>query len=99
MLKGLGAQRMLALFAGGWLLFNYPLLGLLDLEGHWFGVPAFPAALFLIWALLIALLAWLVEGKSPSGAADPATGTPPAAARPAAPTAPPSRPTEPVDPR
>jgi hypothetical protein len=61
MFKGLAAQRLLALFAGGWLLFNFPLLGLWDRDATLLGIPLFPAALFILWALLIAALAWLME--------------------------------------
>ncbi|MCK6417119.1 MAG: hypothetical protein L6Q63_16570 [Giesbergeria sp.] len=61
MLKGLGSQRLVALFAGGWVLFNFPLLGLWDRELSVLGVPLFPLALFVWWALLIAALAWLME--------------------------------------
>ncbi len=68
MFKGLDAQRMLALCGVGWLLFNYPLLGLLDRESRWFGLPVFPAALFLCWALLIGALAWLMERPQPPAA-------------------------------
>ena len=65
--KGLGAQRLLALFASGWLLFNFPLLGLWDRDATLLGVPLFPAALFVLWALLIAVLAWQMErpGQTP----------------------------------
>jgi len=59
--KGLAAQRLVALFVGGWLLFNFPLLGLWDRDATLFGVPLFPAALFILWALLIAAMAWLME--------------------------------------
>jgi hypothetical protein len=59
--KGLAAQRLLALFVSGWLLFNFPLLGLWDQGATLFGVPLFPAALFILWALLIAVLAWQME--------------------------------------
>ena len=62
--KGLGSQRLVALFAGGWVLFNFPLLGLWDLEATVWGVPAFPAALFLLWLALIVALAWLVDRPS-----------------------------------
>jgi hypothetical protein len=55
------AQRLLALFGFGWLLFNFPLLGLWDLETTIFGIPLLPAALFGIWLVLIALTAWLME--------------------------------------
>jgi hypothetical protein len=61
MFKGLGAQRLLALFAGGWLVFNFPLLGLWDQDATLLGIPLFPAALFILWALLIAALAWMME--------------------------------------
>ena len=67
MFKGLRAQRLLAFFAGGWLLFNFPLLGLWDRDATLWGVPLFPAALFILWALLIAVLAWQMErpGQTP----------------------------------
>ncbi len=67
MFKGLGAQRLLAFFVGGWLLFNFPLLGLWDRDATLWGIPLFPAALFILWALLIAVLAWQMErpGQTP----------------------------------
>ncbi|MEO7160685.1 MAG: hypothetical protein ABIX00_09340 [Polaromonas sp.] len=61
MFTGLAAQRLLALFASGWLLFNFPLLGLWDRNATLFGIALFPAALFILWALLIAVLAWQME--------------------------------------
>jgi len=63
--KELDAQRLLALFAGGWLLLNFPLLGLWDRDATLLGIPLFPAALFIIWALLIAISAWLMERPEP----------------------------------
>jgi hypothetical protein len=66
-LKGLGSQRLVALFAGGWVLFNFPLLGLWDRDASIAGIPLFPLALFLLWAVLIAALAWLMErGHKPA---------------------------------
>jgi hypothetical protein len=62
MFKGLRSQRLMALFAAGVLLFNFPLLALWDREVLVLGVPLFPAALFMVWAALIALLALIVEG-------------------------------------
>jgi len=59
--KGIEAQRLLALFAAGWLLFNFPLLGLWNFEITCWGVPLFPLALFGLWAVLIAATAWLAE--------------------------------------
>jgi hypothetical protein len=57
----LTAQRLVAVFVAGWLLFSFPLLALWDREATVFGVPLFPAALFGAWALVIALAAWVVE--------------------------------------
>ncbi len=61
MFKTLLAQRLLALFAAAALLLNFPLLALWDRDVMVLGVPLFPAALFGIWAALIAALAWLLE--------------------------------------
>ncbi len=61
MFKGLRSQRLMALFAAGALLFNFPLLALWDRDVLIFGVPLFPAALFMVWAVLIVLLALIVE--------------------------------------
>lgn len=61
MFKGLVTQRLLALFMGGGLLFNFPLLALWDRDATLWGVPLFPAALFIVWGVLIALLAFIVE--------------------------------------
>ncbi len=61
MFQGLDAQRLVALFVAGLLLFNFPLLALWDHDARVLGLPLFPAALFLVWALLIAALAWVVE--------------------------------------
>lgn len=59
MFKGLTAQRLLALFAAGWLVFNFPLLALWDSGGTVFGLPLMPTALFAGWAVLIGALAWI----------------------------------------
>ncbi len=61
MLERLGTQRLLALFVAGWLLFNFPLLALWDHDATLWGLPLFPVALFVLWAGLIAALAWVVE--------------------------------------
>ena len=61
MSSALTLQRLLALFAAGALLFNFPLLTLWDRDATLAGVPLLPLALFIAWALLIALLAWAVE--------------------------------------
>ena len=62
MLTRLGPQRLVALFCGALLLLNYPLLALWDRDATVWGLPLFPLALFGLWAVLIAALAWLLEG-------------------------------------
>lgn len=57
----LGRQRLVALFVAGWGLLNFPLLALWDVDATVLGLPLFPAALFMLWAGLIAGLAWLLE--------------------------------------
>jgi hypothetical protein len=56
---------LLALFVGGGLLLNFPLLALWDRDVAVWGLPLFPTALFALWALLIAALAWLMEAAAP----------------------------------
>ena len=67
MFEGLGTQRLLALFVAGWLLFSFPLLGLWDRDATLLGIPLFTAALFILWGLLIATIAWWMErpGQTP----------------------------------
>ncbi len=50
MFRGIAAQRLLALFAFGWLAFTFPLLGLWDVDATVLGVPLLPAAMFVGWA-------------------------------------------------
>ena len=59
--KALGRPRLVALFFAGALLFNFPLLALWDRDATVFGLPLFPAALFVLWAGLVVALAWLME--------------------------------------
>jgi hypothetical protein len=54
-------QRLIALFLLGCLLFNYPLLYLFDIDRYLFGIPLLYAYMFAAWALLIALIAMVVE--------------------------------------
>lgn len=54
-------QRLIALFAAALLLFNFPLLALWDRDATLFGLPLFPAALFVIWGALIGLIGWTIE--------------------------------------
>jgi predicted permease len=61
MRKGLAAQRLVAVFLTGALLFNYPVLSLVDRPDPWFGLPVLWVFLFATWAALLAVVAWIVE--------------------------------------
>ncbi|HXX83869.1 MAG TPA: hypothetical protein VEN29_07770 [Casimicrobiaceae bacterium] len=54
-------QRFMALFMLGMVLFNYPILALFNVSGSLFGVPALYAYLFIAWAALVALMAYVAE--------------------------------------
>lgn len=60
-MKGRLTQWLVVLFAAGWLLLGFPLLTLWDHEATLFGLPLFPLGLFIVWAVLIVALAWLME--------------------------------------
>ena len=55
------AQRLVAVFALGCVLFSVALLSIFSREATLWGVPLLYAYLFGAWALLIALLALVVE--------------------------------------
>ena len=57
-------QRMIALCMLGCVLFNFPMLALFNVQGTLFGVPVLYAYIFIAWALLIALMAWVAERRS-----------------------------------
>jgi hypothetical protein len=61
--SGAKGQRLIALFVFGWLLFNYPVLSLFNLPAQVFGVPVLYAYIFAAWALLVALMALVVEAR------------------------------------
>ncbi len=65
MLDGLRSQRQLALFVCAWLAFNFPLLTLWDHKVSLAGIPMFPLAIFVLWGLLIAGIAVLMERGPP----------------------------------
>ena len=54
-------QRMVALCMLGCVLFNFPVLALFNVPGAFFGVPVLYAYIFAAWALLIAVMARVVE--------------------------------------
>ena len=51
----------MAVFLLGVLLFNYPLLALFNRAADAFGIPILYAYIFCAWALLIGLLALVIE--------------------------------------
>ena len=63
MAKGSGrrGERLAGLFLLGCLLFNFPLLGLFNVPATILGVPVVYAYLFGAWALLIAVVAVIME--------------------------------------
>jgi hypothetical protein len=61
--RRLTAQRLVAVFLLGCILFNFPVLSLFNHPGDVFGVPVLYAWLFGAWLLLIALMAWVVESS------------------------------------
>jgi hypothetical protein len=58
---GSKGQRLIALCMLGVLLFNYPMLALFNVSGAIFGVPVLYAYIFIAWALLVALMAFVAE--------------------------------------
>ena len=52
-------QRLAALFLLGCVLFNYPILALFNVTGAVFGVPLLYAYIFIAWAALIAMMAYV----------------------------------------
>lgn len=61
----LTAQRLVALFLFGCLLFNFPLLAVFNRDADLFGLPLLHAYLFGAWFLMIVLVAWTTE-RNPS---------------------------------
>jgi hypothetical protein len=55
--------RLVALFLLGLLLLNYPLLHLFERPGEVLGIPLLFAYVFSVWALLIALMALVLEKR------------------------------------
>jgi len=55
--------RFVALCMLGCVLFNFPILALFNVHGAFFGVPVLYAYIFIAWALLIALMAWVAERR------------------------------------
>jgi O-antigen/teichoic acid export membrane protein len=56
-------QRLVALVLLGLLLLNYPIFDLFSGEHYVLGIPVLYAHVFTVWALLIALMALVVEKR------------------------------------
>ena len=56
-------QRFVALCMLGTLLFNYPILALFNVHRTFLGVPTLYAYMFIAWAALIALMAFIAESS------------------------------------
>ena len=46
----LTGQRLVALFLLGWVLVNYPILSVFDVDRVWLGIPAVYLYVFGVWA-------------------------------------------------
>jgi len=55
------APRLVGLFLLGCLLFNYPMLAVMNARATVSGVPVLYAYLFAAWALIIVLVAFVME--------------------------------------
>ena len=55
------AQRMVALCMLGCVLFNFPVLALFNVSESVLGVPVLYAYIFIAWAVLIAMMAFVAE--------------------------------------
>jgi predicted permease len=60
----LTGERLVAAFLCGCALFNYPLLSLFDRRVDLLGIPLIYLYVFAAWAGLIALMAWIIEGRA-----------------------------------
>jgi hypothetical protein len=57
----LRGARMIAVATAALLLFGFPLMALFDVEVRVLGVPLLWAYLFVAWAVVIGIVAWVVR--------------------------------------
>lgn len=57
----LTGQRLVALFLFGWVIVNYPVLAIFDVQASVADIPVLYLYVFGVWAALIALMAWVIE--------------------------------------
>jgi uncharacterized membrane protein YvlD (DUF360 family) len=56
-------QRLVAIVLLGCVLFNYPVLSLFSKPGTWLGIPLLYLYIFVVWAVLIGLTAYVIERR------------------------------------
>jgi hypothetical protein len=61
--SGITRQRLAAVFLLGCALMNYPLLSLFNRPGEILDVPLLYIYVFVAWAVLIALMAYVIEKR------------------------------------
>jgi hypothetical protein len=61
--SGITGQRLVAVFLLGCVLFNYPLLSLFNMPGEILNVPLLYLYIFGAWALLIGVMAYVIEKR------------------------------------
>ena len=57
----LTGQRLVALFLLGWVLVNYPVLSVFNVQQSLLGIPVLYLYVFGVWAAVVALMAWIIE--------------------------------------
>lgn len=57
------SEQLLVVFVVFLLLFNYPLLSIVDRQKLWLGLPILYFYLFFVWAALILSIWWIVRRK------------------------------------
>ena len=62
--SGITGQRLAAVFLLGCVLFNYPVLFLFNKPGEFLDIPLLYIYIFGAWALLIGLMAYVIERRS-----------------------------------
>ena len=58
------SRRLFGLFLLGFILFNYPILSIFNLEIFWFGIPMLYLYMFSAWFLLILLIGFVTRVTS-----------------------------------
>lgn len=61
--SALTRQRLTVVFFVGFLLFFSPFIRLADNGANWQGIPVLYLYLFLVWAGLIAAMAWILSDR------------------------------------